>query len=136
MKSKTKFLKDLVIILGISLGVLLLCEGILRIVLPDKVKRSNILDSVAFEFNEDFLISLRPNITKEYIRDEANGGYITRWRTNNNSFRGLSLRDKPTYRIIVYGDSNIQARFSGSARTFPGQLDRFYGKTVYQMLKS
>ncbi len=125
MKNKTKFLRNLVIIFGISLGVLILSEGILRIVFPDKVKNSNILDSIAYEFNEDFLISLRPNITKKYIRKEANGGYITRWKTNNNSFRGPSLRDDPTYRVIVYGDSNIQARFSGRTRTFPGQLARF-----------
>jgi hypothetical protein len=126
---KSKFLKDIVIILGISLGVLVGSEGILRIVFPEKVMDSNIFESIAYEFNEDFLIALRPNITKEFIRQKENGGYITRWKTNNDSFRGSNLKDKPRYRVIVYGDSNIQARFSGSTRTFPGQLAHYLNES-------
>lgn len=125
MKNKTKLFKDIVIILGIALGIFILSEGILRIIFPEKVTNPNIFNFVAYEFNEDFLISLKPNIVKDFIREEENGGYKTRWKTNNDSFRGPSLRDNPTYRVIVYGDSNIQARFSGYTKTFTGQLARF-----------
>lgn len=125
MKNKTKFLKNLIIILGISIGILIMAEGVLRIVFPDKISNSNIFDSVSYEFNEDFLISLKPNIEKTFTRKEENGGYVTRWKTNNDSFRGESLRENPSYRIVVYGDSNIQARFSGAARTFSEQLSRY-----------
>jgi len=125
MKNKTRFLKDFIIILGISVGLFVLAEGALRMAFPELVKNLNILDSLAYEFNEDYLISLRPNIAREHYRREENGGDVIRWKTNSDSFRGEELDLTPKHRVIVYGDSNIQARFSDSAQTFPGQLARY-----------
>lgn len=128
---KCKFFKDFVIIVLISLGILVGSEGILRIVFPEKVQNStekvqNL--NVAYEFNEDFLVHLKPNISKIFTRSKENGGNITRWKTNKDSFRGANLKDDSRYRVIVYGDSNVQARFSGSTRTFTGQLDHYLRK--------
>ncbi len=126
---KGKFLKDAMIILGISLAILIASEIILRVLFPEKIEASNIFEPVAYEFNKDYLISLKPNIRKEYIRLEENGGYISHWQTNSRSFRGPELRDNPEYRVIVYGDSNVQARFSGRSRTFPIQLEHYLNKS-------
>ena len=52
--------------------------------------------------------------------------------TNNDSFRGPELNNESEYRIIVYGDSNIQARFSDSANTFTGQLDHYVKKSSFR----
>ena len=87
--TKNTFLRDSIIILGISLAALGISELVLRMVFPEKIiNNSNMLESVAYEFNDDYLISLKPNIAKDFTRTEENGGYITRWKTNNNSFRG------------------------------------------------
>lgn len=105
--------------------ILVIVEGVLRIAFPHKISDSSMFDPIAYEFNDDYLISLKPNIEKKFTREEENGGYTSLWKTNNDSFRGEELRENPSYRIMVYGDSNIQARFSGERRTFPGQLSRY-----------
>lgn len=126
---KNTLLMDSIIILGISFAIFGISELILRMVFPEKqIKDSNTLESVAYEFNDNYLISLKPNVAKDFVRTEENGGYITRWKTNSNSFRGLELKDNPNHRIIVYGDSNIQAEFSGTALTYPGQLAHYLNK--------
>lgn len=117
---------DSIIILGISLAILIVSEMILRIVFPEKkVNNPNIFAPLPYQFNENYLISLKPNAKSEFVRSEENGGYITRWKTNNNSFRGAALKDNPRFRVIVYGDSNIQAIFSGITMTFPSQLANY-----------
>jgi len=120
---KIRILKDAVIILIITLALLILLELTLRMVFSDKLPQT--LSSSAFEFNQDYLISLKPNIEKTFIRSEANGGDLIHWQTNNNSFRGAKLEDDPGTRIIVYGDSNIQARFSMDENTFPAKLEKY-----------
>jgi len=123
---KKKFLRDSIIILGISLAILFVSEMILRIAYHERVKSINIF--VAYKFNDDYLISIKPNITKKFVRIEENGGYITLWKTNSNAFRGPELNTNPKYRVIVYGDSNIQARFSGRARTFTYQFAHYLNR--------
>ncbi len=125
---KLKLFRDFVIIVLISVGILAGSEWILRIVFPEKILNEN----VAYEFNEDFLVHLKPNIEKAFTRKEENGGNITHWKTNNDSFRGADLKDDPGYRIIVYGDSNIQARFSENTKTFTGQLDYYLRESGVQ----
>jgi len=123
---KINLFKDLVIIVLISIGILVGSEGILRIVFPENVQKPNV---IAYEFNEDFLVHLKPNISKVFTRSQENGGNIIRWKTNKDSFRGADLKDNPRYRVIVYGDSNIQARFSESTKTFTGQLYHYLRKS-------
>lgn len=109
-----------------------MAEVALRLMYPDKVdkiKPSN-PEYSAFVFNKDYLVSLKPNATGTFVRSEENGGDIIRWKTNSDSFRGPELLSDPGYRIIVYGDSNIQARFSSYENTYVykiGEYLREYG---------
>ena len=109
-------IKDSLIVLAISISIFACIEVILRTVADEPEP-----EAVAYEFNEDYLFALKPNISKEYARAEENGGDVIHWQTNDNSFRGDELRDSGDYRIMVYGDSNIQARFSTNENTFSRQ---------------
>ena len=130
VKSKTKksrpfkLFKDLLIIISISLAILIGSEAILRTSLPGKAAPTD----VAYEFNEEFLIQLKPNISKVFTTSPENGGSVVRWKTNKDSFRGDDLKDDPGYRVIVYGDSNIQARFSEISKTYTAQLEHYLKK--------
>jgi len=87
VKSKTKksrpfkLFKDLLIIISISLAILIGSEAILRTSLPGKAAPTD----VAYEFNEEFLIQLKPNISKVFTTSPENGGSVVRWKTNKDS---------------------------------------------------
>jgi len=123
-------LRDIVIISGITVILLILSEAGLRIVFPEKVNKSrkNYGQEVACVFNKDYLISLKSSVRKEYLRSNVNGGGVIKWETNSHSFRGKELQGNPDIRIIVYGDSNILARFSILEDTFPYKLEEYLNK--------
>jgi len=123
--TKRRFLRDSIIIFSVTAALLVAIELALRAIYPEKIQASHLSEPAAYEFSENFLISLKPNVTKDFSRHKLNGGYVSRWWTNNNSFRGPALAKEPPFRIIVYGDSNVQARFSGIVRTFPAQTARY-----------
>lgn len=125
MKGK-KILRDTIIIVAISLALLGVSEIILRIIFPEKIKIARVL---AYEFNKEYLVSLKPNIEKIFVRSPENGGNIINWNTNKDSFRGDDLKEAAQIRIIVYGDSNIQARFSKRENTFVYKLENYLQKT-------
>jgi len=131
-KSFKKQLRDAAIILCISIFGLFAIEVALRIIWPDKIEHIPLPSEIAYTFNPDYLISLKPNIKKTYERIEINGGEIIHWRTNHDSFRGLELKEQPNKRIIVYGDSSIQARFSTLENTFPYQLESYLNETGFK----
>ena len=112
-----QLLRDTVIVVLIALSLLSIAELALRIIYQEKV--------LAYQFNPDYLVSLKPNVRKVFKRSSANGGGVVHWRTNSDSFRGLELEAKPDLRVIVYGDSNIQARFSSLEKTFPARLQHY-----------
>ena len=66
---------------------------------------------------------LAPSLDAVFQRTPANGGDRIRWRTNTSGFRGEELSATNAPRIVVYGDSNVQAVFSTDANTFPEQLE-------------
>ena len=119
-----KHLRDAVVI-GVIVAMLLACaELLLRTLYPNDIPPPLRLDPVAYQFNRDYLVALKPNITKMFPRRPENGGYLSRWRTNNEGFRGHSLDAAPGFRVMVYGDSNLQARFSGLQWTFTERLEQ------------
>ena len=69
-------------------------------------------------------MGLKRGVSKTFERRPANGGDTVHWQTNDASFRGRELRSNPGTRVIVYGDSNIQARFSHLDQSFPQRLER------------
>ena len=124
---RNRVLRDSIIIAAISLGLLVVSETILRIMFPEKIATRP--ETVAYEFNQDYLISLAPNIQKTFVRAEHNGGDTIHWKTNNDRFRGDPLRNNPQVRIMVYGDSNVQARFSKTENTFAYKLGGYLKHT-------
>ena len=116
-------------IIGIIVALLpfIAAEAILRMIFPEKIAeapKSKIEDS-AYQFNKDFLVSLKPGVTETFNRSKENGGDIIRWSTNSDSFRGPALMNNPEFRIIVYGDSNIQGEFSSYERTYVYKLGKY-----------
>ncbi len=74
-------------------------------------------------------ILLKPNEKRTFRRSQANGGKEIVWTTNSKGLRGQELDDSSEFRILVYGDSNIQARFSNTEDTFTYLLQ----STLHQM---
>jgi hypothetical protein len=111
----------------IALGLVILLEVSLRMIFPEIAPKPREIPNqeLAYQFNSDYLVSLKPNISNIYITTEEMGSTQILWTTNSRSFRGKELEDKPDVRIIVYGDSNIQARFSRLEDTFPYRLEQY-----------
>ena len=125
---KNLVLKNALIISIISLGLLAAGELTLRLIYPEKVVRPSgprNVNELAYEFNENYLVGLKPNLEKTYVRDELNGSDVIKWQTNAHSFRGPDLKSNPGTRIVVYGDSNIQARFSSRENTYVFKLEEY-----------
>lgn len=110
--------------LGIALLLFAMLEGILRLLYPGRVamEQQQNAESPAFEFDPDALIRLKSNVKKGYQMSMENGGEIVWWQTNSDGFRGAELEEAPDFRIMLYGDSNIQGRFSTLEKTFVYQL--------------
>ena len=116
-----RHLRDTVIIIAISLGIFACGEIALRLAFPERVSK-------AYRFDENYIVALKPGVKKGFIHNEANGGQTIIWATNRDSFRGPELQPKPAHRIMVYGDSNMQARFSRYDHTYPARLAALLGK--------
>ncbi len=113
--------RSLLILVSVSVTFVLLltAEFMLRLSYPDDARQPN---SIAFAFHSDYLVTLKSNMEKTFPRRPINGGNNIVWRTNSAGFRGPELRNDAESRVIVYGDSNIQARFSSFTNTFAEQL--------------
>jgi hypothetical protein len=111
---------------SIAVVLLFVAELVLRMLYPEKVLEIAIerqrTENLAYAFHPEYLISLKPNVRKVFRRTHAHEGDVVHWGSNSDSFRGPELRSNPQTRIIVYGDSNIQARFSHLRQTFPYRL--------------
>jgi len=125
MKPK-KIAYDTFVILAISIAILTAIEMALRVTFPDLKNTRTPLESLAYQHNNDYLVSLKPNITKTYTakKEENNFGETVTWRTNSSGFRGEEINQESELRVIVYGDSNVQARFSEDKDTYPVVLQK------------
>jgi hypothetical protein len=71
------------------------------------------------------LVRLVPGARKVFTRSAINGGQRIISQINSQGFRGEELQPADRLRrVIVYGDSNVQAEFSELSATFPKQLER------------
>ena len=70
------------------------------------------------------LVKIVPGAKKAFTRLRVNGGQRIVAQFNSDGFRGEPLR-APDHleRVIVYGDSNVEADFSELPATFPKQLE-------------
>ena len=96
--------------------VLAIAEIGLRVLYPKRAPSTPDVEELAFEFNESYLVALKKSISKEFPNQED-----VSWRTNEDGFRGEPLRHADA-RVMVYGDSNVLARFSTLADSYPAQL--------------
>lgn len=138
MKLK-KLLKDTITIVSITLLFLVLIEISLRLIFPDKRDKREpetyaIEKKILYKEHPFYLYSLKPNIKGTFVRSFQNGGDTITWKTNSDGFRGKELRKNPRKRIMVYGDSNIQAEFSKEENTFVSKLEEnlmyYYKKDI------
>jgi lysophospholipase L1-like esterase len=107
-------MRDGVIMLAIAIGLLGLLELGLRLYMGPP----------GYQFDPEVIASLTPNVSKVYVRSVDGGPRFVRWSTNDEGFRGPALKGSPALRVMVYGDSNVQARFSTQEESFTGQLQR------------
>jgi len=123
MRTKHQF-RDGLIALGVSLVLLVAGEFLLRSIYPEEVLPPSSYDRLMYQFDPEILVALKPNMESSFRRSKENGGDVIRWSTNSLGFRGGELRPEPDVRIVVYGDSNIQASFSELQSTFPFRLEQ------------
>lgn len=124
--------KDVIIILLTTLGLLVGIEVIMQVTyffdLKNNPEKNENLE-LAFQFNEDYLVELVPGVEKTYVRVLENGGDSILWKVNQEGFRGSPLNDNDAFRIMVYGDSNIQARFSVEESSYVYKLGHYLENT-------
>lgn len=78
-----------------------------------------------FQLDERRLYAPVPNAARDYRRPLVNGGDRITYAFGAEGFRGASLaRPKSAPRVVVYGDSFIQAEYSSDEHTFAAQLGK------------
>lgn len=105
---------------AIALVLVVVVELVLRVIVPDA------MTSVEVEPHPSYLVQLVPG-EHRFVRDPANGGEEIHYRVDRHRFRGPDVeraRAKQRPRVMVYGDSNVQARFSRLEDTYAVQLQR------------
>jgi hypothetical protein len=116
--TNSRTLAKLLLLVGTTLVCLLLAEVTLRIVSPDP--------HAVYTADERYLHRLIPNATKTFVRNPRDGGARIPVRINSLGFRGAEFaREKAGKRVVVYGDSFIEAEFTPLEATFPVVLEKF-----------
>lgn len=78
-----------------------------------------------YRLHPRYLYTLRPGITRRFHHLPVNGGHVVTFHVNAEGFRGEPLRARDGQkRIVIYGDSFIQAEYTELADTFAEQLER------------
>jgi hypothetical protein len=117
-KSK-KLIRDVIIILLITVLILVAAELLLRLLYPRDDFQSK---KISYQYDSELLISLRPDMERIFVRDAIDGGDTIHWRTNSDGFRHGTMK-KGTKRVMVYGDSNVLGLFSDDKDTYSARLE-------------
>lgn len=101
----------------------------LRIFLPPRFHQ--ILD-------EQSLSKPNPNSDWSYVLEEDNGGYRIPVHINSLGFRGAEMPIQKTadMRIMVYGDSFIEAEFTTEENTFAKQLEQLMAAATKKSIET
>lgn len=108
-------LRVLAFYLVIQAGLLLTMEIVVRIREPHP-------EELIFEWQAGLGIMPKPHQKKIHTREDASGSEDIEFITNSLGLRGEELDSKAETRIIVFGDSNVEALFSRFENTFPERL--------------
>ncbi len=120
--------KRFLLLLGSLAFSLLLCEGVLHLLFKPWFTTLYRPDPV-------LLHELVPGAFKIYRRLPVNGGRTVPVRVNSLGFRGEEFRpSKDRFRIMVYGDSFVEAEFSPLEETFCKRLEHHLGKERIQVI--
>jgi hypothetical protein len=111
----------LLIVIGLLLGLEYGAKAY-YISLPEPPPRN--MSKLAYAYHPQYNITMRPNTEKVFQRTALNGGQKIVWKTNRYGHRGETPVDTSSFKIMVFGDSNIQGRFSEKDSTFCQQLQR------------
>lgn len=88
------------------------------------------------QLDERLLYRLAPGAQREFVRSPANGGERIRFSINSQGFRGPELAPARTApRVLVYGDSFVQAEFSPDAETFTARLEERLSRRLGRRLE-
>jgi hypothetical protein len=120
-------LRDSLVVLVIAFALLAGTEFLLRAVYGESDPRPSLrsINEIAFQPHPEYLVTVKPNLRdRPFVRRTGTGEVVTHWNTNSASFRGAEIGPKSGPRIIVYGDSNIFARFSDEEDTFARRLEQ------------
>jgi hypothetical protein len=118
-------LVDAIAILTVTVTLLAAVEIFLRVTVPEEAPEStrpSDPEQIAYEFDEHYLVSVKANMKRTFVRNAENGGDVIEWRTDGDGFRGAPLKQRPATRIVVYGDSNIEARSTRTENTYSSKL--------------
>lgn len=122
MKKKYLILSTVLLSILVGMVILFLAEVSLRFFFPKDDQYRN--QNAAYMYDSTLLIKLIPSIERFFVRDAIDGAQTIRWKTNLHGFRQGPLR-KGVRRIMVYGDSNIQAVFSKDKDTYCSSLQEY-----------
>jgi hypothetical protein len=81
----------------------------------------------AYEADDRLIFRLVPGKKTQWIRLPVNGGETITYRVNSQGFRGPELSGQ---KVVVYGDSYINAFYSSDENTFAGKLEQHLGVGV------
>jgi hypothetical protein len=116
MTLKRLWLAKLLLLGGTTFVCLLVAEIFVRTMLPV---------SPVYAFDESCIYKLVPNSTEVYVHTRSNGGGRVHTRVNSRGFRGGELAPAgSSKRVVVYGDSFIEAVFTPLEETYPAALAR------------
>ena len=119
--------------LAITLVTSLLCvagaEVGLRVFVPPRFHQV---------FDERSLSKPNPNSDWTYVLDEGNGGKRIPVHINSLGFRGaeIPIQKAADMRIMVYGDSFIEAEFTAEENTFAEQLGRLMAAATRKSIET
>lgn len=99
-----------------TLLCLLAAELFLRLAAPESV----------FVLDDTYLHGLRPNSEQVFKHADSNGGSEVPERINGRGFRGAEFTSEraKAKRVMVYGDSFVEAPFTTFERTLPKRLEQ------------
>ena len=122
--------KDCFAIILITCVLLLLIEVALRIVYPDKKAQIS-----PYEYDPYCLWKIKKSIVSTYKMSRYNGNRSITWKSNRDGFRGLELSSDAEFRIMIYGDSNIHARFVKLDQTLAMVLQRLLSQKTRKRIE-
>jgi len=105
-----------IVLLILAVGAVLL-DGLARLIRPPGES------DIAFSSDPDYLIELKPNRQKSFQKSPENGSGTINWQTNSLGLRGPEPDPTASKRILVLGDSNVQARFSELADSYCHRIE-------------